>query len=179
VRDETEIGERAKRFMERGELVPDQIVIAMVTQRIQEPDCQGGVVLDGFPRNLSQAGALREFLGGNETGCVRVVKIHVTEEELIRRLSGRRVCRDCGTQFHLTYDPPRRVGLCAKCGGSLCQREDDREETIRSRLEVYRRETLPLDEHYQKLGVLREVDGLGKIDEVCERIERAVGTLGR
>jgi adenylate kinase len=174
VRENTEIGRTAKGYMDRGELVPDDIVIQMIQRRIQEPDSSSGVILDGFPRTIKQATALDRVLGDGKSNKLVVVKIEVPEENLLKRLTGRRVCRQCGGEHHLLYDPPLKAGTCNRCSGELYQRKDDREDTIRARLDVYQRETLPLDEYYEKSERLRRIDGQGTIDEVSRQVENAL-----
>lgn len=171
VEEKTEIGRIAKSYMDRGELVPDDIAIQMIQQRIREPDCSSGVILDGFPRTVEQARALDRGLSEGQTNKMTVVKIEVPEENLLKRLTGRRVCGKCGAEHHVLYDPPLKDGTCNRCSGELHQRQDDREDTIKARLDVYKKETLPLDEYYEKSGRLRRVDGQGSIDEVSHRVE--------
>lgn len=171
----TELGLKAKAYMEKGALVPDQVTIAMVLERISAPDIGGGAVLDGFPRNLKQARALDEALAQQGKAIDKVVYIKVSEEELLKRLSGRRVCRQCQTPCHVSDSPPRVEGRCDKCGGELYQRPDDTEESIMRRLEVYSGETVPLVDYYGRVDKLLEIDGEGGVDKVERRI---VATLG-
>lgn len=180
VRHGTELGQLAKPYMERGELVPDDVTIAMVVDRLQQPDCVRGVLLDGFPRTVPQAQALDERLA--EMGwCVNVVLfIRVSEEVLIRRLAGRWICRNCGAVYHGEFQPPMRPGVCDVCGGVLYQREDDKPETARRRLQVYFERTQPVLEYYGRQGVLVEIDGEQDIDTVHEVLWRAVAVaVGR
>jgi adenylate kinase len=166
----SELGRAAQAYMGRGELVPDQLVIDMIGERLQQNGANPSFMLDGFPRNVAQAEALEHWLSGRGIPLNYVVSLEVPREELIRRLSGRRTCRQCGAMYHLAFDPPRQPGVCDRCGGELFQREDDREDTIRARLEVYDRATAPLIAYYRARSVLREVDGTGSSSEVLERI---------
>ena len=170
----TDLGIKAKSYMERGVLVPNQITIRMVLERISAPDCESGVIFDGFPRNLNQAGALDKALAQQGKAVDRVVYIKVAEEELLARLGGRWICRKCQTPYHAITSPPKVWGRCDKCGGELYQRPDDTPETVKKRLEVYRAETAPLIEYYTRAGKLLEVDGVGGEDDVELRIVRAL-----
>ncbi|RME19498.1 MAG: nucleoside monophosphate kinase, partial [Deltaproteobacteria bacterium] len=166
---------KAKEKMDAGQLVPDEIVIAMVEQRLAQADCQKGYILDGFPRAVSQAEALDGMLERNQGSLDHVLSIEVDEAELVKRLSGRRSCPDCGAMFHVDFNPPKQQGACDKCGARLIIRDDDREETIRKRLAVYREQTEPLKKYYEAKGLLRAVDGHGTPDEVYRRIEKVLG----
>ena len=166
----TDLGMQAKSYMEKGELVPDEITIQMVLERMSAPDCESGVILDGFPRNLRQAKALDNALTNQAKAIDKVVYIKVSEEELIKRLSGRWICRNCQTPYHTTDSPPKVWGKCDKCGGELYQRPDDTRETVKQRLRVYFAETAPLIDYYTQSGKLLEIDGEGGIDEVSGRI---------
>ena len=174
----TPLGREAKATMDQGALVPDGVVIGIIRERLAAPDCARGYILDGFPRTAAQAEALGETLQALGTPLTAVLSITVEPEELVRRLSGRRTCGSCGAAYHLTTAPPRRAGLCDRCGGALLQREDDREETIRKRLAVYREQTAPLVAYYRGRGLLREVDGRGDIDDVFARVCRLLGAEG-
>jgi adenylate kinase len=174
----TPLGREAKAYMDQGALVPDGVVIGIIRERLAAPDCARGYILDGFPRTAAQAEALGETLQALETPLTAVLSITVDPEELVRRLSGRRTCGNCGAAYHLETAPPRRAGLCDRCGGALLQREDDREETIRKRLAVYREQTAPLVAYYRGRGLLREVDGRGDIDDVFARVCRLLGAEG-
>jgi adenylate kinase len=169
------LGLEARRYMDRGELVPDGVMIGVIEQRLRQADCKRGFILDGFPRTVAQAEALDAVL--RELGCAldRVVSLDVPKEELIKRLSGRRVCRECGAMHHIIFDPPTNAGICNKCNGDLYQRDDDHEDIIAARLDVYDRETAPLREYYRKRGLLAEVDGIGSRDDILARI---LGRLG-
>jgi adenylate kinase len=171
----TELGLKAKAYMEKGVLVPDQITIDMVLERLSAPDSEGGAVLDGFPRNLKQAEALDRALARQGKTIDKVVHIKVTEEEVLRRLGGRRVCRQCQAPCHVTDSPPKVGGVCDICGGELYQRPDDTEESIKKRLEVYSDETAPLIDYYRRAGKLLEVVGEGGVKAVEERIVAALG----
>ena len=165
----TELGRRAQAYMERGDLVPDEVTIAMVTDRLQEDDAQAGFLLDGFPRNVPQAETLEKLLSSWDTRLEVVLERVVDDDEVVRRLSGRRTCRRCGRVWHVTFDPPAHPGTCDDCGGELFQRDDDREETIRHRLEVYQQQTAPLVSYYADEGILLGLDATGPVEEVTER----------
>ncbi|MFA5316395.1 MAG: adenylate kinase [Dehalococcoidales bacterium] len=170
----TELGLKAKEYMAKGELVPDEITINMVLERISAPDCQKGIILDGFPRNMEQAQALDKALEVRGEAIDKAVYIKVGEEELIRRLGGRWVCRKCQAPYHITSSPPRVTGVCDKCGGELYQRPDDIPETIKNRLKVYFEQTAPLINHYSSADKLLEVAGEGSTTEVSQRIISAI-----
>lgn len=170
VRSQSEVGLIAKGFMDRGQLVPDDLVIGILEQRVLESDCRRGFVLDGFPRNTAQAEALEQMLARQGRGIEHVISLQVPTEELVRRLSGRRTCSSCGAMFHIELEPPKVAGLCDRCGGELIQRDDDREEVIRARLDVYDRQTAPLLDYYRRRQRLREVSGLGPPDEIFANI---------
>jgi adenylate kinase len=168
-----ELGTIAKSYMEKGLLVPDEVVIKMILQRIAAPDCIQGFILDGFPRTLEQAQALEQALGAD--GIDRVLYIEVSDEELIRRLSGRWLCRGCQAPYHMVNNPPRVPGRCDLCGGELYQRPDDAEETVRKRIEVYMAQTMPLIDYYGKMGKLTAVKGEQDIDAVGNDMLAALG----
>ncbi len=171
----TELGLKAKAYMEKGVLVPDEITIGMVLERISAPESGGGAVFDGFPRNLKQAQALDEALSRQGKAIDKVVYIKVSEAEVLKRLGGRRVCRQCQAPCHVTDSPPKVEGVCDVCGGELYQRPDDTEESIKKRLEVYSKETAPLIDYYRRDGKLLEVAGEGGVKVVGERIVAALG----
>ena len=171
----TELGMRAKSYIDRGMLVPDPISILMVLERMSAPDCEGGVILDGFPRNLKQAEALDKALAEQAKAIDKAVYILVSGGELLMRLSQRWICRNCQTPYHTTNSPPKVWGKCDHCGGELYQRPDDTVETVKKRLEVYLSETAPLIDYYAQAGKLLEVDGEGSVDEVSRRIVAALG----
>ena len=170
----SELGIQAKAYMEQGALVPDEITIRMVIERISAPDCEAGVILDGFPRNLQQAKALDEALAEQAKAIDHVIYIKVTEEQLLKRLGGRWICRNCQTPYHAVDAPPRVQGKCDKCGGELYQRADDTVETAKKRLKVYFTQTAPLIDYYANKGKLLEIDGEGSADEVGRRIVAAL-----
>lgn len=162
----SELGREAKGYMDRGALVPDALIIAIIEARLQRDDCTRGFILDGFPRTVAQAEALDRALHHFGWSLHRVGSLNVPTEEVVRRLSGRRTCRDCGAPYHVVLEPPRRNDTCDACGGTLHQREDDHEAVIAARLEVYARDTAPLLDYYRRRGLLAEVDGRGKHDDV-------------
>jgi len=166
----TQLAVQAKSYMEKGVLVPDEITMRMVLERISASDCKGGVIFDGFPRNLKQAQALDKALAKEGRALDKVVYIKVSEAELLKRLSGRWICRQCQTPYHAINSPPRVWGKCDRCGGDLYQRPDDTVETAKKRLEVYFTETAPLIDYYAQAGKLVEIDGEGSVDEVGRRI---------
>ncbi len=167
----TELGRKAKEYMDRGELVPDEVVIGIVRERLQQPDCDRGFILDGFPRTLAQAEALDEMLKEMGKKIDAVINIVVPEEDVVKRITFRRTCKNCGAVYHLIYNPPQEDNKCDKCGGELYQRDDDREETVRERYRVYRENTEPLIEYYRRKGVLYDVDGTKDIEGVWEQID--------
>lgn len=168
------LGRQARAFLERGELVPDEVVIGLVAERLDREDTRKGFLLDGFPRTVAQAQALGRLLVEQGVALDRVVYFEVGEEELARRLTGRRICPRCRAGYHVQFSPPKTEGRCDRCGGELSQREDDRAETVRRRLAVYRTETRPLIEHYEAQGLLRTVPGEGTVDEVQKAVVTAV-----
>jgi adenylate kinase len=168
--NETELGKKAKAYMEKGQLVPDEITIQMVLDRLAAPDCENGALLDGFPRNIEQAKALDKALAAQSKAIDKVVYIKVSEGELLKRLSGRWICRDCQAPYHEVDSPPKVAGKCDRCGGELYQRPDDNVETVKKRLQVYFTETAPLIDYYHKAEKLLEIDGEGAATEVNGRI---------
>ena len=174
LRDETELGLKAKAYMDKGQLVPDEITIQMVLERLSAPDCAGGAILDGFPRNLAQAKALDKALGERSQAIDKVVYISVSEAELLKRLGGRWICHQCQAPYHEVDSPPRVTGKCDRCGGELYQRADDNTETIKQRLKVYFTETSPLIDYYTGSGKLLKIDGEGGAAEVNKRIKAAL-----
>jgi adenylate kinase len=165
----TELGRTAKAFMDRGDLVPDEVTIAMVADRLREDDAQAGFLLDGFPRNVPQAETLKKILTEWESRLDLVLELVVDDDEVVRRLSGRRTCRRCGRVWHVLFDPPSRIGHCDDCGGELFLRDDDREETIRHRLDVYQQQTQPLIAFYADEGILLGLDATGPVDDITDR----------
>jgi len=175
VKEGTPLGKEAKRYMDEGKLVPDEVVVGIVRERLKEPDCEKGFILDGFPRTVAQAEALDRILEEMGRKIDHVIDIEVSEDELLKRLTGRRTCKRCGAMYHIIFNPPKRDGICDQCGGELYQRDDDKEETIKARLKVYREQTAPLIDYYEKRGLLRRIEGSGKIEEIEERILKAIG----
>lgn len=176
VKEGTPLGKEAKSYMDKGELVPDSVVIGIIEERLKQPDCKEGYILDGFPRTVPQAEALDDILKKMKSGIDHVISIEVPDEELIGRLTGRWTCKNCGAMFHEKNQPPKEAGKCDHCGGELYQRDDDKAETIRERLRVYNSQTQPLIEYYNKKGLVRKVDGMGTIGEISERIKNVVGS---
>jgi adenylate kinase len=170
VKRKTAAGLQAKRYMDRGDLVPDEIIMGIVEERLREPDCAKGFILDGFPRTLPQAQELTDLLARMGTRIDHVISIKVPRDELVKRMSGRRTCRDCGAAYHIIFDPPANPGICNKCNGELYQRDDDEEDTILARLDVHERNTAPLIGAYRQSSLLREVDGVGGQEQVLGRI---------
>ena len=175
INEGTYLGREAKRYMDHGALVPDDVMIGIITERLRQHDCARGFILDGFPRTIPQAEALAELLKSNNTSLNYVVNMAVPIEEIVRRLNGRLTCQKCGRMFNLMLDPPKTPGRCDCCGGPLLQRIDDRIDTVQERLEVYRQSTQPLIEYYSARGLLRTIDGTGTIDNIAKRIGEAVG----
>jgi adenylate kinase len=177
VSEGTELGKQAQRYMSAGELVPDEVIIGMIRERIGAPDARDGFLLDGFPRNTEQADALGEALEGLERRLLAVLLIEVSDEELVRRLAGRRVCLKNGHVYHLEFDPPKHEGICDQDGSRLIQRDDDQEETIRKRLQVYHEQTAPLIDYYEQAGLLRRFDGRRSANDVNDHIRATLATL--
>ena len=175
VKNQTPLGLEAKKFMDAGQLVTDEVVIGLAKDRIAEPDAAKGFMLDGFPRTVPQAEALDKVLAGMGKNIDHVISIEVASEELLGRLTGRRTCKACGQGFHVMFDPPKAAGKCDKCGGELYQRDDDNEATVSNRLKVYDAQTKPLIDYYQAKGLLRPIDGVGSIDAIFGRIKAVLG----
>jgi len=175
VREGTPLGLEAKRFMDAGDLVPDDVIIGMVADRLAEPDAADGYLFDGFPRTVPQAHALEDLVNARNTPIDVVLRLVVDTTDVVTRLTGRRTCADCGRIFHTTYNPPTTEGRCDDCDGSLVQRDDDREDVVLNRLEVYRTQTAPLEHFYWERGVLRDIQATGSVAEVTER---ALGVIG-
>jgi len=175
--NDTELGLMAKTYMDKGKLVPDDVTIAMVRDRLQRPDCQRGVILDGFPRTATQALGLDTMLADMGHSLDGVIYLSAPDEELVRRLSGRFLCRQCQTPYHTVFNPPCREGVCDACGGALYQRDDDKPETVRARLKVYRQQTAPLIDYYRQAGLLVEVGGVGDIETVGALVLKAARSL--
>jgi adenylate kinase len=174
----TALGAEAKKYMDAGDLVPDEVTIAMVRDRISQPDAQNGYLLDGFPRNLPQAKVLDDMLLDLGHGLDMVMELVVDDDEVVRRLAGRRTCRKCGTIWHLDFDPTTDPDSCDRCGGELFQRDDDREDTIRHRLEVYAEQTAPIVGYYAEAGILVGVDATGPVEDITERAITALRRAG-
>jgi adenylate kinase len=173
--DGTELGLEARRYMDAGELVPDEVVIGLVRDRLAEPDCEAGFILDGFPRTAPQAEALNGVLGELGKALDAVVQIAVDKDALVRRLTARRTCRDCGKVYNLLIERPSQHDTCNLCGGEVYQRDDDTVETVSNRLEVYEKSTAPLVDYYERTGLLRKVDGNQDPDAVFDDVEAALG----
>ncbi|MFE3600021.1 adenylate kinase [Streptomyces sp. NPDC059096] len=171
----TDLGKQAKAYMDAGNLVPDEVTIAMAQDRMAQPDAENGFLLDGFPRNVSQAKALDKALTADGVHLDAVLDLEVPEEEVVKRIAGRRICRnDSSHVFHVTYSPPKKEGVCDACGGELYQRDDDSEETVRTRLEVYHTQTEPIIDHYRAQNLVVTISALGKVTEVTERAMAAL-----
>jgi len=170
VADGTPLGKEAKSYMDKGELVPDSVVIGLVRERISQDDCRNGYILDGFPRNTAQAEALDKVLEEMNAPLDVALSVDVDKEVLMKRLTGRRTCKSCNQMYNVYFSPPQKEGVCDKCGGELYQRDDDREETIKKRLEVYDSQTAPLIDYYSGKGILKSVQGVGDIDEIFSNI---------
>ena len=168
VKQGTEMGKKAKEYMDKGQLVPDEVIIGVVKERLEQPDCRTGFLLDGFPRTLPQAAALDETLKNLGIKLDAVINIAVPRERIVARITGRRVCRSCGDTYHVTNKPPRESGKCDKCGGELYQRSDDTEETVNKRLDVYEAQTQPLLDYYGRQGLVRNINGDQAIDKVLQ-----------
>ena len=175
MKNETKLGLTAKGYMEKGLLVPDEVTIGIVQERLLEDDCKNGFLLDGFPRTIAQAEALEEFLKANGIALDAVLDVIVPAEILIRRMVGRRVCKGCGATYHVEFNAPKQEGICDNCGTPLIQRADDTEATAKNRLEVYDSQTAPLLEFYSKQGILKTVDGDQALDKVFEDIKAVLG----
>lgn len=174
----SELGRKAKEYMDQGSLVPDDIIIGLMKVRTTQSDCKSGYILDGFPRTVPQAVALDEMLKSIGSKLDAVCEIMVPDEELLRRLAGRWLCKKCGASYQTQSRPPKVQGLCDVCGGQLYQRVDDTPETIKKRLEIYRQETLPLVAYYQKQGILKTIDGTGSLDEISNRLRTIIQKVG-
>lgn len=178
VAESNEVGLQVDPYLKRGELVPDDLVTAVVVNRIDQDDCDSGFLLDGFPRTMGQAEALGQFLEKSSKQLDGVLLPLVSDSEIVDRLSGRRVCTepDCQKVFHIKYDPSQREGICDGCGNRLIQREDDHQETVRNRLRIYHEETIPLIEYYRQRSLLKEFDGIGTVEQVGQRLLALIET---
>ena len=179
VRRETYLGQQARKYMDRGDLVPDEIVVTMVRARLEGPDTVPGFILDGFPRTVAQAQALAGVLMEQGRPLTAAIALQLDEEIVVKRLTARRVCSSCGRPFNIELAPPQKPGVCDACGGELVQREDDGEDVVRRRLDVYHSDAAPLESFYERLGLLRRVDADGPEDEVAGRAEAAITDLSQ
>ncbi len=177
VKDETDLGKEAKKYMDAGDLVPDDVIVKMAADRLDEADAQDGFILDGFPRTIEQAEALDKQLSELKRRVTAAICIEVPDEEVVRRLSGRRVCVKSGHNYHVEFDPPKREGVCDQDGSRLIQRDDDKPEVIRNRLDVYHKQTEPLIDYYDKQGLMRRIDGTRSPEEVHDHIRAVIATL--
>lgn len=175
VADKTPLGKEAESYLSRGELVPDDVIVRLVGERLKQPDCANGFVLDGFPRTLPQAECLEGILKAMALPLDAVLSIQVPHDVIVQRLAGRRNCQNCGALYHVNFDPSRNGETCDRCGGRLQQRDDDREETITTRLRVYESQTAPLANYYRAHGNLREISGVGKVEDIQKRIIESLG----
>src|SRR5271167_2803309 len=170
VREDSDLGREAAGYMDRGQLVPDEFVLKLIAERFRKQDAQRGFILDGFPRNLSQAEALAKRLDHAGLKLDKVVAVMLPDDEILQRITGRRTCKNCSAMYHMVFEPPAKPGVCDKCGGELYQRDDDSEDTVRERIKVYHAATQPLLDYYRRLGLLAEVDGVGRPEEVEKRV---------
>ena len=169
------LGKEAKSYMDKGELVPDSVVLGMVEERLQQDDCKKGYILDGFPRNTAQAEALDKILASLNMSLTAALSVDVPFEDLMKRLTGRRTCKGCGQMYNIYFKAPAKEGVCDKCSGELFQRDDDKEATIKKRLEVYTAQTEPLIGYYKNKGIVKSVSGTGSIDEIFKKVTEALG----
>ena len=174
IKNETPLGKKAKSFIDAGELVPDEVTIGIVEQRLSEADCKNGFILDGFPRTIAQAEALDEILTEQNRELDLAIYLQAEIDILVKRLAGRRVCVDCGAVYHIENDPPEVDGVCDKCGGEVIQRSDDQEETVKKRIEVNKEKTSKLADYYQNKGILHEVQSTGGIEKVQQRLLKLI-----
>ena len=174
LKEETELGKRAKSFMDKGELVPDDITIAMLLDRIHKEDCKNGYILDGFPRTIPQAEALKEALAKKDEKIDLALDVEASDELIIKRMAGRRTCPNCSAIYHTETLKPKKEGICDLCGAELVQRKDDNEETVKNRLKIYHEMTEPLISYYKKENILEEVDGMEKLDAVFEKVKEII-----
>ncbi len=175
VADKTPLGKEAESYLSRGELVPDDVIVRLVGERLKQKDCANGFVLDGFPRTLPQAESLEGILKTMALPLDAVLSIQVPHDVIVKRLAGRRNCQNCGASYHVNFDPPSNGETCDRCDGGLQQRDDDREETITTRLRVYESQTAPLANYYRERGKLREINGVGKVEDIQKRVIEALG----
>ena len=175
VADGTPLGKEAKSYMDKGELVPDKVVIGLIEDRLTQPDCKKGFILDGFPRNTAQAETLDAMLKKLNMPLDSALSVDVPKDDLMKRLTGRRTCKGCQQMYNVYFSPPKKNGVCDKCGGELFHRDDDKEETIKRRLDVYDAQTAPLINYYKKSGILKSVIGVGGIDEIFKKVCSVLG----
>ncbi len=175
VAEQTPLGQQAAGFINSGALVPDSVIVNLVVERLKEPDCAKGFLLDGFPRTIPQAESLDEILKNSGQNLNCVLSVQVAQAIVVERLAGRRTCRQCGALCHVAFNPPKAEGVCDRCGGELYQRDDDKEQTIAHRLQVYEKQTAPLVQYYRERGLLRTIDGVGEIDQIRARVIDALG----
>ncbi len=175
VTEKTPLGQEAAQYIDRGALVPDEVIVKLVAERLKEKDCEKGFILDGFPRTISQAESLDAILKEMRLSLNGVLSVQVPRAVIIERLAGRRNCKNCGALSHMVFNPPKKAGVCDHCGGELYQRHDDEEETVANRLKVYEKQTAPLVNYYRQRNLLREIDGVGAVDEIRVRVLSALG----
>ena len=178
VAEQSPVGKEAAEYINRGVLVPDSVIVKLVAERLNDNDCRKSFILDGFPRTIPQAQSLEEILKKMDLTLHHVLLMQVPPELIVERLAGRRTCKGCGAPYHRSFDPPKQEGVCDRCGGELRQRDDDREETVRARLDVYDAQTAPLVDYYRQRGILREIDGVGKVEDIQKRVIKALGEPG-
>ena len=174
VADQSQLGKEASAYITRGDLVPDSVIVKLVAERLKERDCAQGFILDGFPRTIPQAQSLEEILRKMGLGLQAVLLVQVPHRIIVERLAGRRTCKNCNAAYHLKFNPSASESVCDRCGGELLQRDDDREETISARLKVYDKQTAPLVDYYRQRGILREIDGVGSVDDIRNRLIKAL-----
>ena len=175
VAEQTSLGKEAASYIDRGALVPDDVILRLMAERIQEKDCASGFLLDGFPRTVAQADGLQQILRSLGQQLDGVLSVQVPPQVIVERLSGRRTCKDCGAMYHVTFSPSKKTGVCDHCAGALYQRNDDKPETVETRLKVYENQTAPLVNYYRERGLLRDIDGVGSVEEIHQRVVRALG----
>ncbi len=175
VAEQTALGKEASQYIQSGALVPDRVIVDLVAARLREKDCEKGFILDGFPRTIPQAESLEAILKTRDLTLDGVLSVRVPHGVIVERLAGRRTCKSCGALYHVAFDAPKKQGVCDRCDGELYQREDDHEETIAARLKVYDTQTAPLEDYYRERGLLREIDGVGKVEDIRDRIAQALG----
>jgi adenylate kinase len=177
VAEKTPLGQEAAQYIDRGALVPDDVIVKLVAERLKDKDCEKGFILDGFPRTIPQAESLDAILKEMGLSLNRVLSVQVPREVIIERLAGRRSCKSCGALSHMVFSPPKKAEVCDHCGGELYQRHDDEEETVANRLKVYEKQTAPLVNYYRERGLLRQIDGVGAVDEIRARVFGALGDV--